>query len=275
MRSQLIGVQPYLQRLGELLTRVYRTPGRFRQSIAESSFDAWDSLYKPEANSPNAGISYYMKGALTALALDLTMRSLNRDVSLDDVVKELWRRYGARDIGVPEDGFERLATEIAGSSLADFFAAAVRGTDDLDMSTLFGAHGVRLETRAAAGSADTGGTPAASDEVTPSLGATFRGRDGSLELVTVFEGGPAQSAGLSPGDVLIALGGLKVHERNIANRLSRCEIGERLHASAFRGDELIEVEIELTMPRQDTCFLELDESASADALSRRKAWLGE
>jgi predicted metalloprotease with PDZ domain len=274
LRSQLIGVQPYLQRLGELLTRVYRTPGRFRQSIAESSFDAWDSLYKPEANSPNAGISYYTKGALTALALDLTLRMLDRDVSLDDVVKELWLRYGSRDVGVPEDGFERLAIELGGSSLADFFAAAVRGTDDLDLSALLGAFGVRLQTRAAAGSADIGGTPAVSDEVTPSLGATFKGRDGGLELVTVFDGGPAQAAGLSPGDVLIALGGLKVHERNVANRLARCEIGESLHASAFRGDELIDVEIELTAPPQDTCFLELDESAAADALARRKAWLG-
>jgi predicted metalloprotease with PDZ domain len=275
LRSQLIGVPAYLHRLGELLTRVYRTPGRFRQSIAESSFDAWDSLYKPEANSPNAGVSYYTKGALTALALDLRLRSLDRNVSLDDIVKELWRRYGARDIGVPEDGFERLAIELGGPSLADFFSIAVRGTDDLDLTVLFDAVGLRLRARAAAGTADTGGTPAASDEVTPSLGASYRARDGGLELVGVFEGGPAQAAGLSPGDVLIAFGGLKVHERNVANRLARCEIGERVPASVFRGDELIDVEIELTAPPQDTCFIELDESASAEALARRKAWLGE
>jgi predicted metalloprotease with PDZ domain len=254
---------------------VYRTPGRFRQSIAESSFDAWDSLYKPEANSPNAGVSYYTKGALTALALDLRLRSLDRNVSLDDIVKELWRRYGARDIGVPEDGFERLAIELGGPSLADFFSIAVRGTDDLDLTVLFDAVGLRLRARAAAGTADTGGTPAASDEVTPSLGASYRARDGGPELVGVFEGGPAQAAGLSPGDVLIACGGLKVHERNVANRLARCEIGERVPASVFRGDELIDVEIELTAPPQDTCFIELDESASAEALARRKAWLGE
>jgi predicted metalloprotease with PDZ domain len=275
IRSQLIGTKAYLQRLGEQLTRVYRTPGRMRQSIAESSFDAWDLLYKPEANSPNAGVSYYTKGALTALALDLTLRALDRQVSLDDVVRESWRRYGARDVGVPEDGFERLAIEIGGAPLAAFFDAAVRGTDDLDVAALLAGVGVRLQTRSAASPTDTGGTPAATDETPPSLGASYRPRDGGLELVTVFDGGPAQAAGLSPGDLVIALGGLKVNDRNLQNRLARCEIGERVRASAFRGDELIDVELELTAPPLDTCYLELDEHAAADVLERRKAWLGE
>src|SRR5690606_16897896 len=86
LRSGLIGRDTYLKRLGQALTRVYRTPGRFRQTLSDSSFNAWDVLYKPEPNSPNASISYYVKGALVALALDLELRRSSRS-SLDDVVR--------------------------------------------------------------------------------------------------------------------------------------------------------------------------------------------
>ena len=113
LRSGVVGVAAFLQRTGELLTRVYRMPGRFKQSLAESSFDAWDVLYRPEPHHPNTAISYYTKGAMVALALDLKLRlDTAGRTSLDDVVRELWLRYGARGVGVPEDGFEQLAAEV-------------------------------------------------------------------------------------------------------------------------------------------------------------------
>src|SRR5690606_3836491 len=121
LRSGLIGRDTYLRRLGQALTRVYRTPGRFRQTLADASFNAWDVLYKPEPNGPNASISYYVKGGLVALALDLELRRRS-SVSLDDVVRALWLRYGATGTGVPEDGFEKLAEEVAGVELGEFFA---------------------------------------------------------------------------------------------------------------------------------------------------------
>ena len=275
LRCGLIGVPAYLQRLGEQLTRVYRTPGRLHQSLAASSFDAWDSLYKPDANSPNAGVSYYTKGALVALALDLTLRAAPEPRSLDEIVHALWRRHGARDVGVPEDGFERLALEIGGPALAAFFETAVRGTDDLPLSDLLGACAVKLNLRTAAGPGDVGGTPGSKDDAPLSLGAAYRGRDGGLELIAVLDNGPAQAAGLCPGDLVIAIGGLRVGERNLASRLAREDAGATVRVTAFRGDELIEVDIVLGLPPVDTCYLELDTHASAEALARRRAWLGE
>src|SRR5690606_7625966 len=91
LQSGLLGRDAYLKRLGQALTRTYRTPGRFRQTLADSSFNAWDVLYKPDANSTNASISYYVKGALVALALDLELRRRS-EKTLDDVVRALWRR---------------------------------------------------------------------------------------------------------------------------------------------------------------------------------------
>jgi predicted metalloprotease with PDZ domain len=275
LRSGLVDVRAFLQRIGESLTRVYRTPGRLRQSLAASSFDAWDVLYKPEANHPNSSISYYTKGALVALALDLTMRrDSGGKTSLDHVMRELWRRYGARAVGVPEDGFESLSIELGGPQLERFFAAAVRGTEDLAIGELLGAFGIRFELRAAAGPDDKGGTPRPANGELLALGIGYRERDTGLELTTVLEGGPAQRAGLNPGDVLIAVDRLKVNERNLKKRLARFEEGERITATAFRGDELLEVGLVLRAAPLDTCVLAIEDAPGPEALRLRQAWLG-
>ncbi len=276
LRSGVLGINAFLQRTGELLTRVYRTPGRFRQSLEESSFDAWDVLYRPEAHHANTTISYYTKGAMVALALDLKLRlDTAGRTSLDDVVRELWLRYGAHGVGVPEDGFERLAAEISGLDLAGFFTSAVRGTEDPPLKDLLAQFGVALELRAAAGADDRGGTPrAGGGGELLSIGVAVREREHGLELTSVLDGGVAERAGLNPGDVLIAIDRLRVTGRNLARRLARFESGERVTASVFRGDELLEVGIVLEAAPLDTCYLAVRDPAAPSAVERRRAWLG-
>ena len=102
---------------------MYRTPGRRRQTLEEASFDAWIKFYRPDENSPNAQVSYYTKGAMVALALDLEVR-LRTDgrVSLDDIMRVLWETQGREPgHGLPEGAFEDLAAEVAGVDLAEFF----------------------------------------------------------------------------------------------------------------------------------------------------------
>jgi predicted metalloprotease with PDZ domain len=276
LRSGVVGPGAYLQRLGEILTRVYRMPGRFKQSLADASFDAWDVLYRPEPHHPNTSISYYTKGAMVALTLDLKMRIETAGrTSLDDVVRELWLRYGARGIGVPEEGFERLAAEVSGLDLEPFFASAIRGTEDPPLQDLLAQFAVALELRPAAGADDRGGAPRAANGESLSLGVVIRDRDHGLELVNVLDGGAAERAGLNPGDVLVALDRLRVTTRNLARRLARFESGERVTATVFRGDELIEVGLVLRPASLDTCFLVLRDEADSQALERRRAWLGE
>ncbi len=276
LRSGLIGVDDYLRRLAEILTRVYRTPGRLRHSIAESSFDAWDVLYKPEANTVNASVSYYGKGALTALALDLSLRSMtNARLSLDDVVRELWHRHGKGGDGLAEDGFEALVLELAGqqhtAALRRFFDEAVRGTDDLLLAPLLGALGVSMA-RNGAGDGKPAALSVDGDHLT--LGANFRTRDGGLELVQVFSHSVAEAAGLAPGDRLVAIDGLKVTEDNIAKRLARYRAGDRLSAHAFRGDELMHFELRLQSVPPSGITLTLDNNADDIAAAGRRAWLG-
>src|SRR4030095_10025770 len=136
---------------------------RRTQSVADASFDAWIKFYRPDENSPNAGVSYYAKGALVAPALDLTLRS-SMKMSLDSLMRELWRRYGATGIGVPEDGIVALASELAGQDISDFFARYVDGTDDPPLDRLLDDFGVTYGLRASAGPKDRGGKAGNPDE---------------------------------------------------------------------------------------------------------------
>jgi predicted metalloprotease with PDZ domain len=275
LRSHLLNAQAFLRRMGELLTRVYRAPGRKVQSLAAASFDAWDVFYKPDANSPNATTSYYSKGALVALALDLELRErTDSSVSLDTIIRELWRRYGKDGQGVPERGFEALACELVGAELERFFETSVRETDDPPIEALLARFGVTLKRRAALGPDDKGGTPPREGTDAVWLGADWRGAPTGLELTTVFDGGPAQAGGLNPGDLLIAINRLQVSAATIAQRLGRFEAGEHVLATVLRDGELLGFTLALQAPPQVCCYLVLADDCEAAARVRRQAWLG-
>ncbi|MBS0600229.1 MAG: M61 family metallopeptidase [Proteobacteria bacterium] len=275
-RSGLIDEAAWLQLLGETATRVWRGPGRHRQSVAESSFDAWTKFYRPDADTPNAVVSYYAKGALVALALDLTLRRLSRGTrSLDDLMRALWQRYGRPGLGVPEDGIESLAAELAGQPLADFFAACVHGTGDLPLAELLAGHGLVFRLRPAEGATDKGGRAGSGPggRVDAGLRTTLAGEE--LRVAHVLDGGPAQAAGLAAGDVLVALDGLRVQPRGFERQLGRYAPGARVELLGFRRDELMRFPLELAAAPADTVWITPDPQADAEALQRRQAWLGE
>ncbi len=227
VRSGVISPDSYLELLGRTITTVLRTPGRTRQSVAESSFDAWIKYYRQDENTPNATVSYYAKGALVGLALDLTLRSHRS--SLDALMRALWEKYGQSGTGVPEDGIPRLAAEITGQSLDDFFARYVDGTEDPPLAQLLGQVGVSLFTRIGEGARDKGGTPgkrSVDDRPRCTIGA--RWTPGSeLRLQHVFRAGPAAHAGLAAGDVMVAIDGLRATADTLESLLTDHAPGRR------------------------------------------------
>ncbi|MDJ0911826.1 MAG: PDZ domain-containing protein [Woeseiaceae bacterium] len=275
LRSGLIGEQSYLELLGRTITRMMRGAGRTRQSVAESSFDAWIKLYKADANASNAIMSYYVKGALIALCLDLKIRQeTDGKQSLDDVMHAVWERHGNIGESMPEGGFESLCVEVTGLDLGDFFDAAVRGTGELPLKALLHSHGVDLHMRATIDRRDKGGKKrekATKPSVT--LGATLSEKDGKLVFAAVANGGPAEEAGVSPGDVAVALDGLSLTNANVAQRLKRCRPNDKMPLVVFRGDELLELKIRFEAPPEDTAYLELDEDVDVHVEARRAAWL--
>ncbi len=289
VRSGCIDEAAYLGLLAEAITRVLRTPGRLVQTLAESSFDAWTKFYQPDENSPNTLVSYYAKGALVALALDLTIR---RDTagtkSLDDVMRALWERHGRTGVGLEERGFETLAMAVTGLDLGDFFHQALDSTEDLDLAPLLAELGIGLRLRAARQGKDFGGlaangAPAPATGIqtaegattpTPSLGIRLRPEGAEPVIATVFTAGPAQTAGLAPGDTLVALDGLRISRDNLDKLLLTAGEGSEVEIHAFRRDELQVRRARLAPAPLDTCELWLLADAPPQAQTRRAAWLG-
>ncbi len=279
VRSGRIDTKGYLELLAETITKVLRNPGRLRQSVAESSFDAWTKFYKQDENAPNAIVSYYGKGAITALALDLSLRRDTEDRrSLDDVMRALWERYGARQgrpgIGVPERGIEALAAEVTGLDLHDFFARALDGTDDLDLPGLLAIVGVDMRLRPSTGPKDFGNVAESFAPITPVSDLGLRlAPGGEAKVAVVLDERPAQRAGLAPGDSIVAIDGLKADGHSAGARLRALPIGREVTVHAFRRDELMTFQVTPAPAPADVCELRLYPGAPVEVLERRRAWL--
>ncbi len=276
VRAGSVTPESYLELLGQTMTRVQRTAGRLRQSLEESSFEAWTKFYKQDAGSPNFIVSYYAKGSLVALLLDLTIRRrTNGECSLDDVMRECWRRHGDTGVGLPERGLEGIAAEVSSLDLSEFFERYVRGTDELPLADALADCGVQTHFRTAADAQDMGGKPATAGRTEgPWLGSNLIARDGGSVFGPVTAGSPAERAGLSPGDEAISLDGLRLTAANMQARLVRYEPGDVVTLDVFRQDELKRLSVTLGEAPKTTCYLTINDDADANAAARRQAWLG-
>lgn len=255
LRAGLIDRERYLGLLATTLTGVQRGHGRTRQTLVESSFDAWTKYYRQDENSPNSLVSYYTKGALVALALDLLVREkTGGTLSLDDVMRALWRKWLADGAGLAEDEWEAVATRVTGLDLQPFFDLALRSTEDLPLADLLATQGLRLDWTPATGGADRGGFgPAKGAARRASFGVKAAGEAAGVRLVQVFDGGAAQAAGLSGGDLVVAVDGLRVTDPEAMQ--ARLEPGRTVTVHAFRRDELVVCELTPGPVPADTCRL--------------------
>ena len=278
VRSGAIGEADYYALVGKTIGGVLRCSGRLKQSVAESSFDAWIKYYRQDENSPNAIVSYYQKGSLVALAFDLAIRArTDHRKSLDDVMRLLWQRYGrhfysGKVAGVGEDEVEALIAEATGVELGALFAEAVHGTRDLPLDTLLEPFGIALEPQL--GNEKNGqGAADPKRDGKPSIGARVRA-GAECVLTAVHEGSAAQKAGLSAGDVLIAVDGLRVTGSNLDTLLSRYLPGASVEVHAFRRDELRAVRVKLDGPEVTRYKLVAAEAKrGAPARRARERWL--
>ena len=269
VRSGIIDVSTYLRQIANTINNVMRGRGHLKQSIAEASFDAWIKYYRQDENSPNALVSYYTKGSLVALALDMTIRlGTNHLKSLDDVMRELWRRYG-RDFyrsgnrGITDPEAEMLIQEISGLNLHEFFRQYIYGTDILPLKDLFASFGISMNDTA--------------DTARPGLDIRVK-RSGSDCVVThVHEGGTAHLAGISAGDVLLAIDGLRVSAENPAasleKQLARYSIGETVSIHIFRRDELMKLDAVLSGEHIPKYVLTLSGEETTSMKEARRHWL--
>lgn len=276
-RSGLMTADQYLELLGRSLTQLYRTTGRRYQTLEEASFDAWIKFYRPDENSPNATISYYLKGALVALALDLELRSRTAGTcSLDAVMRTLWQEYRAEDSpGLAEGQFERLTETLSGLDLEAFFRQTLRTTIDPPIGILLAQFGVRLHLRSPESDTDGGGVRGRrEDRPRAWLGIKVQTVDGRVRISHVAAGSPGQQAGLVAGDELLALAGRRIAPDSWESTLDRLMPGIDLACHVFRDQQLVQLVCQPVAAPRDTCYLTLDPEADPDTVTRRNAWLG-
>lgn len=275
LRSGVIGRDSYLELLARSITAHLRTPGRLRQSVAESSFDAWIKYYRQDENTPNAVVSYYIKGSLVALCLDLHIREQTRGRrSLDDVMRFMWARRGLSGEGVGEDEVESMAEEATGLKLRGFFDGAVRGTGELPLARLLATHGVQMGLRAQKGASDRGGLAKSGEKRGPSrasLGVRSRVEGKEILVTHVLDGGAAQESGISAGDAIVAFNDLRPVSGGLDAVLAAQRPGQVLKLRVFRRDEMHEFSVRLRAAPADTCELSV---IAAKGSALRRVWLG-
>ncbi len=257
VRAGLITEADYLLLLGRHLTQLMRTPGRILQSLAEASFDAWIKYYRADENAPNTQASYYLRGGLVALALDLELRQRGHG-TLDQLMRALWWEYGSTGQGVPE-ALAPVFSRLAGVDLSEFFTRHIEGHEDPDWKRLFAPFGVRFETRPSRAARDRGGKPSSDAEPALNplhLGLVLAENGQSLPVIRhVLAGSAAHAAGLSAGDQLVAIDGLRAYGNTLTKQLARFRPPCSIEFAYFRYDLLQSTTIQLDRLPQDTCFL--------------------
>jgi len=274
VRAGLLTPGQWLQSLGRALTTLLRTPGAEKLPVEAASQLAWIKLYRPDENTANSSVSYYLKGELVALALDLVLR--RHGSALDEVVRRLWQRH--REGGVPEGGVEPVVAELVGAAEAKaFFDRHVRGTGPLveDLTRELGQVGVVLRRRPARNGDDKGGKPAKGEDGGAAgwLGAELSSGP-RLSVVSVREGSPAWQAGLTADDELVAEGGFRLDRAGLQARLEQRGPGGVLRLTLFRRDELVKVAVTLAVPPEDTAWLEAAPAPGDAQRAAFQAWCG-
>ena len=256
-RSRTITPEAYLRLLAQSITRVQQTKGRLKQSLAESSFTAWNKFYKQDENSPNAIVSYYQKGALAALCLDLAIRSKSSGRhTLDSVMRQHYRNWLDTRQGIPEKQWQARCQAFTGLDLEDFFQMTLYTTADLPLAELLATIGIGLQWQAqprSHGGAFLSEPPTETPASTSDFGARFKQNSDHATLTHVFNGGSAENAALCPQDKIIAIDGYACTD--LAAQWAQLPIGATARLHYFRTGILYVADITVQAAEADTAVL--------------------
>ncbi len=257
-RAGIYDDKEYLSELSKEITRYLTTPGRLVQPLSESSFDAWIKLYRPDANSSNAQMSYYLKGEMVTLLLDLLIRDRTDGLkSFDDVLVAMWEQFGKSEVGFTETQLKTIIESIANIELTEFYDRYIHGIEELPFNDYLAPFGVELKPLEA---------------TTPYLGLTVKSEHGKEVIKAVASNSPAQLAGIDPGDELLAIDGFRVTTEQLNDRLKYYQHGEQIAVSVFHADRLLTVNLTLAPPQPQKYQLQLLEDTSDRQQQLFQSW---
>jgi len=264
-RAGLMAPERFLERLGEAIAQLQNQPGRLVQSLEQSSFDAWIKFYRPDENSANSGVSYYLKGGLVCFLLDMEIRARTGGRrSLDDLMRRLYVAYPISGPGIPEEGALLAAVEeLTGDRqglFRDFFARYVSGVVELDYGRALAMVGLELRWERKGPRAW--------------LGCGLKRQGERTIIESVRSDGPACEAGVYAGDELLALDGWRVNDEQLTERLEERRPGDTVRLTLFRGDALIEARVTLAEAPPDRAVIAPVAAPSDSQRRTYRSWLG-
>jgi predicted metalloprotease with PDZ domain len=265
-RASLVTEQEFLSATAKSFQNLQNTPGRFEQTVEESSYDSWIKFYRQDENSVNSQVSYYDKGAILGLLLDLEIRKRsNGTKSLDDVMRYLLAEYFKKDRNYGPEDFQKTCELIAGSSLEEFFTKYVRGRDELDYNAALNAAGLQLET-----TKNEEGKPVEK----AFFGADIEWANDRLMVRRVSAGSPAYDQGLNTGDQIVALNNMRVTKEFFDARMAEKKPGDLINLTIFRSDDLSTLLIKLGRTTEGAYRIVPTPTQSEAQKKVYKSWLG-
>jgi predicted metalloprotease with PDZ domain len=253
----------YLEYLAGTISGVENPPGARVQSANAASFDAWIKQYRPHENSNNTTISYYGKGEIIAAALDLIIINNTKGTkSLDDVMRLLYNEYYKKqNRGFTDEEFKQAVATIAGSSVDEFFAKYVIGTERIDFKTYLAYAGLDFKTKA--------------NLTTPYLGASMVDAGGKLMVKNVMRGTSAYDSGLNSDDEIIAIDNYRVNQDKFTKYFNAKKVDDDVTITVSRDDVVRNIVVKIKgNPSTTYSIAPLTEQTNAQKLVRKK-WLGQ
>ena len=230
-RSKRIDLKTYLKLIADNWNGILRGPGRQKQSLADSSFDAWTKYYQADENTPNAVVSYYGKGALLALGLDLQIRAFSKNKhSLDDLMRLLWQTHGITMNGIAEEGMDDLLHDLLGDGFTktwkEMKSKYIFGTEDIPIQKWISSKLISAKPK----------SESKLEKLKLQFGMRHTDSNGWLKVTHVLDGGVAQAAGLAAGDLLASINGQRITSSRWDKVLGGLTEGQSISICFYRDD---------------------------------------
>jgi predicted metalloprotease with PDZ domain len=251
-RAGLISDKEFLDGKVSMIQQLQARPGRFETSLEEASFDAWIKYYRQDENAINNQISYYDKGEIVSMMLDLRIRKDSAGVkSLDDVMRYLYDEFSKKNRNYTPEDYQKVSEMMAGESLDDFFSKYVRGTEEIDYNAVFSGIGLQLRTESV-------------NENRAYIGADFAEEGGRLTVRSLPSDTPAYEQGLNTGDQIVAIDGNRASQSFLSSYIGEKKPGDKVRLTIFRFDRLRDIEFTLGRNTRKSYEFAPVENASAE-----------
>jgi len=256
LRAKLVSLEEYLTLFSTNITRYFKSKGRYRQTLVQSSFDAWTKFYQQDENAPNAIVSYYNNGALLAFCLDILIRTNKKNrMSLDTIVKNIWSHY--KSVGTEDDCIQKEIKKIDTRNYQDFFDNYLLGKKDLPIKESLNYLGIKLSL----------------ENKMTDLESFGMNIDDSGFVKTIYDDSCVQEYGIYVGDKIISMNYEEKTPRELVSGIYSINDGEIIKFGIIRDSLLMEIPVKKYLLEPFHAKLEIIKDISKEQKENLNHWI--